>query len=319
VRLAGLARLRELCTAAAGSGERGRRGGGLSPGKGGARSPARASPVPAKEQGVIRCLCTPSEGSAAELAEGEGRRGLRSAADIPLPSFVPQEICASSLPSAAPCSIATRCGSPALLVSPAGSGAARCGWAGSGLRAQGFWGTWSRRLSCCVCRERAGLRRVVLPSCWAGTRRDAGGDAGRARVVDGAGAGTCRAATGTEGRAARRCLESRGEARRAARSPAGDNLQPQAGSGSMGEAGGWHAWRLESAGDPGVSHAPCAPGGPGREPITVCWDGQEAAGVWAQAGVTQPGDGVCSSATSSSGGTAWAQEAWVLPMLPRTC
>lgn len=53
-----------------------------------------------------------------------GPRGLCSATDIPLPSFVLQEICASSLPSAAPRSIATRCGSHALLISPAGSG--RC-------------------------------------------------------------------------------------------------------------------------------------------------------------------------------------------------
>lgn len=48
----------------------------------------------------------------------------------------------------------------------------------------------------------------------------------------------------------------------AAESPIGDNLQPQAGSRSMGEVGGWWAWGLglESTGDLGVS---LAPGGPG--------------------------------------------------------
>lgn len=45
-----------------------------------------------------------------------------SAVNIPLPSFVLQEICASSVPNAAPHSIATRCGSHALLISLAGSG-----------------------------------------------------------------------------------------------------------------------------------------------------------------------------------------------------
>lgn len=55
--------------------------------------------------------------------EGGGSQGLCSAMDIPLPSFVLQEVCASSLPSTAPGSIATRCGSHAFLISLAALGA----------------------------------------------------------------------------------------------------------------------------------------------------------------------------------------------------
>lgn len=71
-----------------------------------------------KGASTIWCLCTPV------TVEGGGGQGLCSATDIPLPSFVLQEICASSLPSAAPGSIATRCGSHAFLISPAAPGAA---------------------------------------------------------------------------------------------------------------------------------------------------------------------------------------------------
>lgn len=95
---------------------------------------------------------------------------LCSAVDIPLPSFVLQEICASSVPNAAPCSIANRCGSHALLISLAGSG--RCllpalrlswkGWAACGNR-RGY-------LSRCARHEAAGSGCVgpTLPLCWAG-------------------------------------------------------------------------------------------------------------------------------------------------------
>lgn len=49
-----------------------------------------------------------------------------------------------------------------------------------------------------------------------------------------------------------------------------------------GGRGGWVAHMgMESTGDPGVSHAPCAPGGPGREHIVMRRDAQEAPGVWA--------------------------------------
>lgn len=71
-----------------------------------------------KGASTIWCLCTPVR------VEGGGGQGLCSATDIPLPSFVLQEICASSLPSAAPGSIATRCGSHAFHISPAAPGAA---------------------------------------------------------------------------------------------------------------------------------------------------------------------------------------------------
>lgn len=90
---------------------------------------------------MIQCLCIPTEGIAAELAEGGGGcRGLCSTADIPLPSFVLQEICASSVPSTAPRSIATRCGSHALLISPAGSGRCIPQAAGLGPTKAGLWG-----------------------------------------------------------------------------------------------------------------------------------------------------------------------------------
>lgn len=67
---------------------------------------------------MIWCLCSPVK------VEGGGSQGPCSAVDIPLPFFVLQEICASSLHSAAPGSIATRCGSHAFLISPAALGAA---------------------------------------------------------------------------------------------------------------------------------------------------------------------------------------------------
>lgn len=77
------------------------------------------------------CLCTPVK------VEGGGSQGLCSATDIPLPSFVLQEICTSSLPSAPPGSIGTRCESHALLISPAALGAAsaacRAGDANTGI------------------------------------------------------------------------------------------------------------------------------------------------------------------------------------------
>lgn len=80
---------------------------------------------------MIWCLCTPVK------VEGGGSQGLCSATDIPLPSFVLQEICASSLPSSARGSIATRCGSHALLISLAALGAVsaacRAGDANAGI------------------------------------------------------------------------------------------------------------------------------------------------------------------------------------------
>lgn len=89
----------------------------LSPGKRRAYAQGHSDSA-SKGASTIWCLCTPVK------VEGGGSQGLWSAVDIPLPSFVLQEICAYSLPSAAPGSIATRCGSHAFLISPAALGAA---------------------------------------------------------------------------------------------------------------------------------------------------------------------------------------------------
>lgn len=51
------------------------RKGGLSPGNGGSCSFGQPPAAPAKEQSVIQCLCIPTEGIAAELAEGGGMPG----------------------------------------------------------------------------------------------------------------------------------------------------------------------------------------------------------------------------------------------------
>lgn len=106
--------------------------------------PETLSSSASKEASTIWCLCTPVK------VEGGGGQGLCSATDIPLPSFVLQEVCASSLPGAAAGSIATRCGSHAFFISPAALGAAsaacRAGSTNAGTRGSELGcapsGTW---------------------------------------------------------------------------------------------------------------------------------------------------------------------------------
>lgn len=69
----------------------------------------------------------------------------------------------------------------------------------------------------------------------------------------------------------------------AAGSAIGDNLQPLAGSGNVGEVTGWHTLGLAlvSTVTWGVPCSVCL----GRKYIKIGWDVQEAPGGWAQAEV----------------------------------